>query len=86
MKHNVKDGSGLDDVGTVDNLAFIRLNGPPPSMLSNTSLYRDALCLRFGGEYKSHFIHAGSHLKTISKVITRIQTPHCANVLPCFLK
>ena len=32
-KHNVQDGIGLAEVGTVDKLAFIRLNGPPPAML-----------------------------------------------------
>ena len=30
-KHAVKDGIDLENVGTVDMLTFIRLNGPPPS-------------------------------------------------------
>ena len=83
-KHNIKDGSGLKDVGTVDMLAFIKLNGPPPCMLSNKELYEKALCMKFKGEYRSHFIYSARHLKTTSRVIEKIQKG--CDVLPCYLK
>ena len=65
-KHAIKDGGSLDDVGTVDRLAFIRLNGPPPSMLKNVALHRDALTLMYNGDYSTKFIHTASHLKKVT--------------------
>ena len=84
-KHCVKDGSDLYDVGTVDRLTFIRLNGPPPSMTHNRCLYKDALTLMFGGDYACHFIHSGQQLNTTSKVVSRIQAPPESSILPCYL-
>ena len=84
-KHCVKDGHGLEDVGTVDRLTFIRLNGPPPSMENNRCLYKDALTLMFNSEYASHFTHSGQQLNTTSKVVGRILAPQESSILPCYL-
>ena len=59
-KHCVKDGSNLYNVGTVDHLTLIRLNGPPLSMTRNKCLYNDALNMMFSGDYACHFTEASN--------------------------
>ena len=74
------------ETGTVDKLAFIKLNGPPPGLKSNKTMLTAALTLMFNGPYSSHFIHSGQRVGCTSKVISRIIDGDASYVLPCFLK
>ena len=72
------------ETGTVDKLAFIKLNGPPPGLKSNKTMLTAALTLMFNGPYSSHFIHSGQRVGCTSKVISRIIDGDASYVLPCF--
>ena len=83
-KRNTYECLDSKDTGTVDKLAFIKLNGPPPGLKTNKKMLEYALTLMFKGPYSSHFIHLGKNLGTTSKVMTRIVNGDKSTVLPCF--
>ena len=62
----------LDDTGTVDKLAFIRLNGPPPGCIKNRKLLKTALNLMYKSDYAPHVLYMGRNLKTTPVVVERI--------------
>ena len=66
IKPNTKERLELENTGTVEKLAFIRLNGQPPG------IYKSALALTFKGDYASHFLHIGRNVKTTLIVLDRI--------------
>ena len=70
----------LSDTGTIDKLAFIRLNGPPPSLAKNKMMLKAALQLMFNGDFAKNLLHNGQKLKTTSIVIERI-----LNSEPCLV-
>ena len=84
-KHAVKDGIDLENVGTVDMLTFIRLNGPPPSAKKNFELYKNALTLMYKGSFSGHFVHLGNKVPLTSKTISNRQSPAEGSILPCYL-
>ena len=56
-------------------------------MVHNRALYKDALTLMYGGDYRGHFIHQGiTQLKTTSKTVNRLLEPSTSSILPCFSK
>ena len=75
----------MEDTGTVDKLAFIRLNGPPPGLKSRKWL-KASLGLMFKDGYAKHFQHTGKSLNLTSKVVSRIiDGGNKQSILPCFL-
>ena len=66
-KRNVFETTDILEIGTVDKLAFIKLNGPPPGLKTNRKMLKAALTLMFNGHYAKHFSHTGNrvglHLK-----------------------
>ena len=82
IKPNTKKGLELENTGTVDKLAFIRLNGPPLGF-SLKWIYNSALALMFKGDYASHFLHIDRNLKATLIVVDRILSSNEA--LPNFL-
>ena len=69
---NVIEVENVQETGTVDKLAFIRLNGPPLGLKSNKKLLKAALNLMFKDGYSKHFIRNGKSLNITSKVVNRI--------------
>ena len=82
VKPNTKKGLELENTGTVDKLAFIRLNGPPLGF-SLKWIYNSALAFKFKGDYASHFLHIDRNLKATLIVVDRILSSNEA--LPNFL-
>ena len=76
-KRNVYETSEILDTGTVDKLAFIKLNGPPPGFKANKKLLKNALTLMFDGSYANHFSHS-NNVGATSKVGCNDK------LLPCF--
>ena len=62
IKKNVSETQDTQETGTVDKLAFIKLNGPPPGLHSNKKMLKNALCLMFNGDYSNNFKHVGQAL------------------------
>ena len=85
IKRNVFESTDTSETGTVDKLAFIKLNGPPPGLKSNRIFLKEALTLMFKGNYQKHFIHSGQKLKATSKVVSRITQGNEQEIQPCFL-
>ena len=75
----------MEDTGTVDKLAFIRLNGPPPGLKSNKKCLKAALNLMFKDGFAKHFQYTGKSLNITSKVVSRILNGENQSILPCFL-
>ena len=84
-KPNTMEELELPKTGTVDQLAFLKLNGPPPGSLKNRKMYKTALNLLFKGDCASHFLHLGRDLQTTSLVVDRILNVSPDNLQPCFL-
>ena len=73
-KPHAKEVIGLDDTGTIDKLAFVRLNGPPRGFQQKRRLFKSALQLMYKDDFTKDFLHVGGrHLKTTSLVIERIR-------------
>jgi len=75
------------DTGTVDNTAFVRLNGPPPGSKKNTKFLKAALNKMFCFDMLNakHFTHSKEGLHLTSKVVTRITNDNDQlSLLPCF--
>ena len=53
-KSHAKEVIGLDDTGTIDKLAFIGLNGPPPGFQQNRRSFKSALQLMYEGDLTSY--------------------------------
>ena len=86
IKHN--PGEPSDDLlepGTVDKLSYIRLCGPPPGMISNKRLFKDALYKHFKSDYAKHFVNTEAFNRLTSIVVCRITNPgDLSDVLPCY--
>ena len=82
-KRNVYETSEILETGTVDKLAFIKLNGPPPGFKANKKLLKNALTLMFDGSYANHFSHS-NNVGATSKVVCRITEGCNDKLLPCF--
>lgn len=83
------DTSNLVDVGTIDKLVYILINGPPAGYKGNKRLLKLALCNKYGTSFHKNFKPA-SKSKLMSevvttKVISRIQNELNDTTLPCFL-
>ena len=86
IKHNpLEPSDDLTDTGTIDQLIFIRLCGPPPGMKQNRRLFECALNNYFKSDFSKHFYNASKIEQAISKVVERIINPNVNNVLPCFI-
>ena len=86
-KRNVVEVENVQETGTVDKLAFIRLNGPAPGLKSNKIMLKAALNLMFKDGYSKHFIHKGKSLNITSRVVNRItESDDNQLILPCFLE
>ena len=84
-KPHAKGVIGLDDTGTIDKLAFVQRNGPPPGFHQNRRLFKSALQLMYKGDFTKDVLHVcGRNLKTTSLVIERIMNSN-DNILPCFM-
>ena len=55
IKPNTKEGFELENTGTVDKFAFIRINGPSPGSSLKRKFYKSAWALMFKGDYIFHF-------------------------------
>ena len=55
----------FSDIGTIDKMVFIKLNGPPPGFRKNTKMLKSALLLMFNGDFASHFVHSGQKLRRL---------------------
>ena len=83
---NVFESTDTSKTGTVDKLAFIKLNGPPPGLKSNKKFLKEALThLMFKGNYQKKFIHSGQKITATSQVVCRITQGNEQEILPCFL-
>ena len=89
LKHH--PGEANDDIsqtGTIDKLTFIKLNGPPPGMLNNRSIFERALVSHFNGNFANHFINTTKFDRGTSIVVNRILNPTDSKIdaiLPCFI-
>ena len=84
-KHHAKEVIGLDNTGTIDKLAFVQLNGPPPGFQQNRRLFKSALQLMYKDDFTTDFLHVGGrNLETTSPVTERIMNSN-DNILPCFM-
>ena len=84
LKHH--PGEFNDDIaetGTIDKLTFIKLNGPPPAMESNKTMWERALISHFKSDFALHFINTTKLPQAASKVVQRIFNPNIENILPC---
>ena len=63
IKRNVFESTDTSETGAVHKLAFIKQNGQPPGLKSNTKFLKEALTLMFKGNYQKQYIHSGQNLK-----------------------
>ena len=84
-KHSPKEPiNDVTNTGTIDKLAFLKLNGPPPGMLKNRDLFKKSLEVHYKGDYSSHFINRTGINTLTSKVVHRILEPPAEKIFPCF--
>ena len=83
-KSNTFETTQTSETGTVDKLAFIKLNGPPPGLKANTKFLKAALILMFKGNYAKHFTHSGQKVEATSRVISKVTQGDESKILPCF--
>ena len=89
LKHH--PGEANDDIsqtGTIDKLTFIKLNGTPPGMLNNRSIFERALVSHFNGNFANHFINTTKFDRGTSIVVNRILNPTDSKIdaiMQCFI-
>ena len=80
-KPHTKEVLNVSDTRTIDEMVFIKLNGPPPGFRKNKRILKSALM--FNGDFSSHFTHSGQKLSKTSLVVSKIHDTEI-DILPCF--